>query len=102
GIGNCRFFAGDVAEKLNEVKHSLSKVDLVVLNPPRKGMQPAALETLLAVKATAIIYVSCRPQSLARDLDRLVQAGYKIALLQPFDMFPQTEQVETVVRLERD
>jgi 23S rRNA (uracil1939-C5)-methyltransferase len=102
GVGNCRFFAGDVAEKLTEAKRCLTNIDVAVLNPPRKGVQAAALEALLAAGPAQIIYVSCRPQSLARDLDRLVQAGYKIALLQPFDMFPQTDQVETVVRLDRN
>jgi 23S rRNA (uracil-5-)-methyltransferase RumA len=101
GISNCRFFEGDVAEKLAEAKKTLGEIDLVVLNPPRKGVQPAAMEATLAVNAPKLIYVSCNPNSLARDLDKLVGQDYRIRRLQPFDMFPQTEQVETVVLLEK-
>ena len=101
GISNCRFFEGDVAEKLAEAKKTLGEIDLVVLNPPRKGVQPAAMEATLAVNAPKLIYVSCNPNSLARDLDKLVGQDYRIRRLQPFDMFPQTEQVEMVVLLEK-
>jgi 23S rRNA (uracil1939-C5)-methyltransferase len=59
------------------------------------------MEAVLAVNARKIIYVSCEPNSLARDLDRLVNQGYRTVRLQPLDMFPQTEQVENVVLLER-
>ncbi len=101
GISNCRFFEGDVAEKLGEAKKTLGEIDLVVLNPPRKGVQPAAMEATIAVNAPKLIYVSCNPNSLARDLGKLVGQNYRLRRLQPFDMFPQTEQVETVVLLEK-
>ena len=101
GIGNCRFVEGDVGEKIAEAQKTLGKIDRIVLNPPRKGVQPAAMDAILGVKAPKIIYVSCEPTSLARDLDKLVTHGYRIARLQPLDMFPQTEQVENVVLLER-
>jgi 23S rRNA (uracil1939-C5)-methyltransferase len=101
GISNCRFFEGDAAEKLAEAKKTLGEIDLIVLNPPRKGVQPAAMEATLAVHAPKLIYVSCNPNSLARDLDKLVGQNYRVRRLQPFDMFPQTEQVETVVLLEK-
>ena len=87
--------------KLAEAQKTLGKIDRIVLNPPRKGVQPAAMDAILAVKAPKIIYVSCEPTSLARDLDKLVTHGYRIVRLQPLDMFPQTEQVENVVLLER-
>ena len=101
GIGNCRFVEGDVGEKLGEAQKALGRVDRIVLNPPRKGVQPVAMDAILAVKAPKIIYVSCEPTSLARDLDKLVTHGYRIVRLQPLDMFPQTEQVENVVLLEK-
>jgi 23S rRNA (uracil1939-C5)-methyltransferase len=101
GIGNCRFVEGDVREGVAEAKASLGRIDRIVLNPPRKGIQPAAMEAVLAVNARKIIYVSCEPNSLARDLDRLVNQGYWTVRLQPLDMFPQTEQVENVVLLEK-
>jgi 23S rRNA (uracil1939-C5)-methyltransferase len=101
GISNCRFLEGDVAEETAEAKNKLGRIDRIVLNPPRKGVQPAAMEAVLAVNAPNIIYVSCEPHSLARDLDRLVNRGYRVVRLQPLDMFPQTEQVENVVLLEK-
>jgi 23S rRNA (uracil-5-)-methyltransferase RumA len=96
---NCRFFAGDVAGKALEAKQQLSNIDLIVLNPPRKGIQPAALEAILAARSPKIIYVSCDPKTLARDLDRFVWAGYALRAVEPFDMFPQTEEVETMALL---
>ena len=93
--------AGDVAKTLAAWRASLPRVDLIVLNPPRKGLHVEALVPLLALVAPKMIYVSCEPQSLARDLDQLAQHGYRATHSQPFDMFPQTEQVETVVTLER-
>ena len=101
GIGNCRFIDGDVSERVAEAKATLGRIDRIVLNPPRKGIQAAAMEAVLAVNAPKIIYVSCEPNSLARDLDRLVNQGYRTVRLQPLDMFPQTEQVENVVLLEK-
>ncbi len=101
GRGNCRFMAGDVAKTLAEWKLSLPAIDLIVLNPPRKGVQKQAMTELLEIGARRIIYVSCEPTSLARDLDHLTRHGYHVSALQPFDMFPQTDEVETVVRLER-
>lgn len=99
GRGNCRFIAGDVAITLKQLTKDLPRIDLIVLNPPRKGIKPAAMEAVLAAGAPRIIYVSCEPASLARDLDQLVAASYRIAQVHPFDMFPQTEEVETVVLL---
>jgi len=101
GYHNCRFFAGDAAEKLKETALNLARIDLITVNPPRKGLSPEAFATLVMVAAPKLIYVSCDPQTLARDLDRFSQAGYTILRLQPFDMFPQTDQVETVALLER-
>jgi 23S rRNA (uracil1939-C5)-methyltransferase len=101
GFSNCRFFAGNVGEKITEAQRTFGRIDSIVLNPPRKGVQPAAMEAILAVNTPKIIYVSCEPNSLSRDLDKLVNQGYRIRRLQPFDMFPQTEQVENVVQLEK-
>src|SRR5207244_11838220 len=96
GVGNCRFFAGDVAAMVTQVRQSQPQIDLIVLNPPRRGVQPAALETMLAVNAPRIIYVSCEPTSLARDLVWFAHAGYGVSCIQPFDMFPQAEDVEAL------
>jgi 23S rRNA (uracil-5-)-methyltransferase RumA len=102
GIGNCRFFAGDVDVQALEAMRVLEQTDLVVVNPPRKGIQPSAMAALIGVHAQRIIYVSCNPETLARDLDRLADTGYRVARIQPFDLFPQTGQVETVALLTKD
>jgi 23S rRNA (uracil1939-C5)-methyltransferase len=99
GISNCRFVAGDVAKKFQELKGTLPSIDLMTLNPPRNGLQPAAMEAVLELGAPKLIYVSCAPRSLARDLDRFVAANYRIERIQSFDMFPQTKEVETVALL---
>jgi len=101
GFHNCRFFVGDVADKIEEARRQLSEIDLIVCNPPRKGLQPQALQAMLAARAPKILYVSCEPATLARDLDRLTGDGYRLTSIQPFDMFPQTEEVETIALLER-
>ena len=99
GRGNCRFLAGDVGSMATKLKNDLGHIDLIVLNPPRKGLQPAAMKPMVECGAPKLIYVSCEPTTLARDLDRLVNGGYRIERLALFDMFPQTEQVESAVLL---
>ena len=101
GRGNCRFLAGDVGSMATKLKNDLGHIDLIVLNPPRKGLQPAAMKPIVECGAPKLIYVSCEPTTLARDLDRLVNGGYRIERLALFDMFPQTEQVESAVLLSK-
>lgn len=102
GISNCRFVEGDVATKTSDMKRALQQIDLVALNPPRKGLLAAAMEALIATEAPKIIYVSCDQTSLARDLNHLLENGFRLQAVQPFDMFPQTEQVETVALLQKN
>ena len=99
GIRNCHFEAGDVADLLDEMTAGQQTVDVAVLNPPRKGCDQKVLERLTALGPKAILYVSCSPQSLARDLDVLSKLGYLCHEIQPVDMFPQTVHVENVARL---
>jgi len=101
GFHNCRFFEGNIAEKVEEAKRQLPRIDLAILNPPRKGMQPDAMAALFSLQPPRIIYVSCEPATLARDLDRLTGRDYRLLGVQPFDMFPQTAEVETVALLEK-
>ena len=101
GRGNCRFIAGDVSETVAQIRKNLPRLDLMVVNPPRKGVEPAAMEAILATGVPKIVYVSCEPKSLARDLQQLSTAGYYVRQIQPFDMFPQTDQVEVVALLEK-
>lgn len=95
GIHNVTFECADVTEWMTQD----DQVDVVILNPPRKGCDPLFLERLKAMRPLRIVYVSCDPATLARDLTTLVSAGYRIELVQPFDMFPQTAHVETCVNL---
>jgi 23S rRNA (uracil1939-C5)-methyltransferase len=99
GIRNCRFEAGDVADLLDEMTAEKQSVDVAVLNPPRKGCDAKVLERVAALGPKTLIYVSCSPQSLARDLDMLGKLGYDCPEIQPVDMFPQTVHVENVARL---
>lgn len=100
-IRNCRFEAGDAAELLEELSDEGQRVDVAVLNPPRKGCEPKVLERIAALDPKAILYVSCSPASLARDLVVLKNLGYICREIQPVDMFPQTLHVENVARLEK-
>lgn len=101
GFGNCRFLAGDVAAEIAAAKTGLDRIDVVVVNPPRKGIQPDALGPLLSLAAPTLLYVSCNPVTLARDLVRLGREGYQTKVIEAFDMFPQTTEVETVALLKK-
>lgn len=101
GIGNCSFEAGDVAELLEELAGEGERVDLVVLNPPRRGCDEQVLRRVAGLAPDRLLYVSCSPQSLARDLNLLKNLGYRCTEVQPVDMFPQTMHIENVARLEK-
>ncbi|MFN8656422.1 MAG: tRNA (uracil-5-)-methyltransferase [Candidatus Obscuribacterales bacterium] len=75
--------------------------DIIVLDPPRKGVAPEVLNTVLNLQSKKIIYVSCNPATLARDLRILVDGGYDVESVQPVDMFPQTFHVESVTQLQK-
>jgi 23S rRNA (uracil1939-C5)-methyltransferase len=102
GIRNCRFEAGGAAELLEELHEEGMRPALVVLNPPRKGCDEEVLRDAAGLTPAKIIYVSCSPQSLARDLDILARLGYRTREVQPVDMFPQTPHVENVALLVRE
>lgn len=100
-LKNCRFQSGDAADELEKLSSQISSLAVAVLNPPRKGCDAKVLETLAELGPKRLIYVSCDPESLARDLALLTPKGYQIEKVQPVDMFPQTSHVETVVLLTR-
>jgi 23S rRNA (uracil1939-C5)-methyltransferase len=101
GIRNCSFAAGDVAEILETFVEEKRRIDIVVLNPPRKGCDNIVLHRVASLLPAKIYYVSCSPASLARDLDTLSTLGYRTLSVQPVDMFPQTPHVESVASLIR-
>ena len=99
GIENCEFLAGDAGKLLADLRQDRERVDLLILNPPRKGCDEKVLEEAAALAPTRMIYVSCSPSTLARDLDILAGLGYRATFVQPVDMFPQTPHVENVALL---
>ena len=107
GIKNLTSILGDVEEKLPEVlksvveKNGSNRDTFIVLDPPRGGVSAAVAELIGRSGAENIVYVSCNPATLARDLKTICAFGYEILSVTPFDMFPQTANVETVVRLKR-
>ena len=96
GVHNARFRAGDVAETIDALATELPRADVVTLNPPRKGAGAEAIGGIVRLGPRRIVYMSCDPESLARDLERLASAGYRTASLTPFDFLPQTDHVECV------
>ncbi len=98
GLNNCEFIAGDVLKVVDELK---SKPDIIVLDPPRDGIHPKALDKIIDFGVDRIIYVSCKPTSLVRDLEVLQARGYQVEKVCAVDMFPQTAHVETVVLMSR-
>ena len=100
GIGNTLFFAGDMKDILtDEFIAGHGRPDVLITDPPRAGMHPDVVETILRAKPRRIVYVSCNPATQARDL-QLLDRLYKVVAVQPVDMFPHTPHVENVVALE--
>lgn len=98
GLDNCEFIAGDVLKVIDDVEE---KPDLIVLDPPRDGIHPKALEKIIAYGVDRLVYISCKPTSLARDLEVLQEKGYRLVKASAVDMFPQTYHCETVALLSR-
>ncbi len=96
-VDNVEFFVGEAEEVIPDLITKGIKADVVVVDPPRKGCEKALLEAITSINPKRIVYVSCDPSTLARDLNILDGLGYKTEKVQPVDMFPQTAHVETVV-----
>lgn len=98
GLTNCDFIAGDVLKVIDEIEE---KPDYIVLDPPRDGIHPKALDKIIAYGVESMIYISCKPTSLARDLEVLQASGYQVKRICCCDMFAGTPHVETVVLMSR-
>lgn len=98
GIENCRFLAGDVLAVLDSIPE---KPDFIVLDPPRDGIHPKALPKIIAYGVDRLVYISCKPTSLARDLESFLANGYRVERVCCVDQFAQTVHVETVVLMSR-
>ena len=95
-LENCTFLAGDVLKMVDELEE---RPDLIIVDPPRDGIHPKAIGKIIAFGAPEIVYVSCKPTSLARDLEIFQQEGYQVERVKLMDMFPRTVHVETVCLL---
>lgn len=99
GIENCRFIAGDVLKVLDDVPE---KPDFIVLDPPRDGIHPKALPMILDYGVERMVYISCKPTSLARDLEMFLARGYRVEKVCCVDQFCQSVHVETVVLIQKE
>jgi 23S rRNA (uracil-5-)-methyltransferase RumA len=98
GLDNCEFIAGDVLKVIDSLTE---KPDIIVLDPPRDGIHPKALDKIINFGVDKIVYISCKPTSLVRDLEVLQEKGYKVEKVCAVDMFPETVHVECVIGLYR-
>ena len=83
---------------LSNLQHSF---DRVIVNPPRTGVKPEVINAIVNISPEIIVYVSCNPATLARDLKQFANNSYKVANIQPIDMFPQTSHIESIVLLQK-
>ena len=97
GLGNCTYVCGDVETAINQ--HIRVNFSGVLINPPRSGCSMKTLNSVARINPQVIVYVSCNPATLARDLKQLARYGYRLEKIQPVDMFPQTYHIETIVKM---
>lgn len=98
GLDNCEFIAGDVLKAIDLVQ---DKPDLIVLDPPRDGINPKALDKILAFGVDEMVYISCKPTSLARDLEIITERGYRVVCGACVDQFPWTNHIECIAHIQR-
>jgi len=102
GIDNVTFIVGKSEQVILDLRRDYIIPDAIILDPPRKGCDKKLLEMIVKLKTRKIVYVSCDPATLARDLAYLSQeGGYRITSAHPVDMFPRTAKIETVVVLKK-
>ncbi|MCE5189480.1 MAG: 23S rRNA (uracil(1939)-C(5))-methyltransferase RlmD [Eubacteriales bacterium] len=101
GVSNAEFVCGNVEDVLPRLIAAKEQIDAIVLDPPRKGCEEAALAAIAQSSVSRVVYVSCNPATLARDCKYLSEHGFALSAVRPVDMFPQTCHMETVVLMER-
>ena len=101
GVKNARFFAADATRWIGEAAAAGEKADVIFMDPPREGSTPEFLASVARMAPKRVVYVSCNPVTLARDLATLTKLGYKAEGFTPVDMFPHTEHIETVCALSK-
>ena len=98
GLSNCEFIAGDVLKVLDEIEE---KPDFIILDPPRDGIHPKAIQKIIDYGVDRMIYISCKPTSLVRDLEVFLERGYVVEKATCVDQFPWTANVETICLLSK-
>ncbi|MDD5292908.1 MAG: 23S rRNA (uracil(1939)-C(5))-methyltransferase RlmD [Candidatus Izemoplasmatales bacterium] len=98
-VRHAKFYCAEAKDYLEALVSEKKRVDIVVVDPPRDGLDPNTIQSILALKPTKIVYISCNPETLFRDLVMIKAEGYDIQHCQPVDMFPQTYHVETIAML---
>lgn len=101
GVENIRFVAADATEWMQAAAAEKLSIDILLMDPPRSGSTPEFLSAAVKMAPRRIVYISCCPETQARDLALLQKGGYRVTLLQPVDMFPHTEHIENIAVLER-
>lgn len=100
-ISNSEFYAGKAEEVVPKLYKQKVKADVVIVDPPRKGCEKEVIDTIINMSPKKVVYVSCNPSTLARDIKLLEEGGYSLKKVQPVDMFPWSVHVETVILLQR-
>ncbi|MDE7250636.1 MAG: methyltransferase domain-containing protein, partial [Lachnospiraceae bacterium] len=98
GLHNCEFISGDVLKVLDEIEE---RPDMIILDPPRDGVHPKALRKIIGYGIDRLVYISCKPNSLVRDLEVFLENGYEVKRAVAVDQFPWTANVETVCLLSK-
>lgn len=101
GVKNIRFHAADATQWILEAAANGQRADVIFMDPPREGSTPEFIESVAKMAPKRVVYVSCNPVTLARDLALLTKKGYKMEYATPVDMFPHTEHIECVVQLNK-
>ena len=101
GVENVRFLLGDAGETAARLAAEALRPQVVVVDPPRKGLGEEVIAAVAAMGPERVVYVSCDPGTLGRDIRRFAEAGYRAARAAAVDLFPRTRHVETVVLLQR-
>ena len=101
GIKNTEFICADARDAASRLAHDGVRPDVVVLDPPRKGLSPAVIETVAGMLSKRVVYVSCDPATLARDLKIFSGLGYAPKKAHAFDLFPRTHHIEVVCLLSK-
>ena len=96
-IDNIHFYCDDAGKFMSQMAYDKQEVDVVIMDPPRSGSDEKFLSSLIRLHPERVVYISCNPVTLKRDLQYLTKKGYKVERIKAFDLFPFTEHVETVV-----